>query len=122
MLQVAWVTRNCSDDQKTATACFDLGVAGLQVGFILEHLFDIEHGAVLGLLPADIALGKFDTSGCAHGLLQDLLELHLARLLLSNALANRLELQVDAGQFCVLTEIQSLAVILGIEVAQRGFR
>lgn len=94
--------RNGSVDQKATTACFDLGVAGLQVGFVLEHLFDIQANAVLGLFPADIAFSKLCTSGCTHGLLQDLLELRLASLLLSNALANRLELQVGSGQLRVL--------------------
>ena len=107
-----------SADQEAATACFDLGVAGLQVGFVLEHQFDIQSNAVLGLLPADVAFRKLCTGGFTHGLLQDLLELRLARLLLSNALANSPELQVGAGQLRVLAEVQGLPVILGVETAQ----
>lgn len=109
--------RDGSADQKATTACFDLGIAGLQVGFVLEHLFDVQANAVLGLLPTDIALGKLRTGGCPHGPLQDLLELRLTRLLLRNALANSLEFPVGGGQLRVLAEVQGLTVVLGVEAA-----
>lgn len=66
-----------------------------------------------GLLPADAALGKARMGGCAQGLLQDLLELRFTRLLLGNALANSLALQVAGGQIWVLTKVQSLAIVPG---------
>lgn len=60
-------------DQKAPAAFLELGVANPQVGFVLQHAFNIEHVAVFGFLPADKAVAELRAGGISHGLLQQLL-------------------------------------------------
>ena len=66
----------------------ELCVASLQVRLILQHVFDIQHGAVFGLFPTDEAVTKLRAASIAHGLLQGLLELGFELFLLGNRLTH----------------------------------
>lgn len=105
-------------DQKASTALLELGVAGLQVGLILQHGFNIEHVAVLGFPPADKTVTELRAGGIAHGLLQHLLELGFAGFFFHQRPTYCLQFDNHVAEYRARMEVTPV----GLKVQDLGYR